>query len=88
MSPAKADPFSGHVDLPKDVDIARSRIYLEVADLSPEAAAAVTVNTHEAGGFIGKPLRLEVTREVQHGRNDILIEPFAPKAARLVVVPR
>ena len=54
-------------------------------DLSPEAAARVTVNGQDAGGFIGRPLRLDVTRLIKHGSNTILIEPFAPHSARLVV---
>ncbi len=54
-------------------------------ELTPEAAASVTVNGAFAGGFIGKPLRLDVTRFLKPGSNTIRMEPFAPKSARLVV---
>ena len=47
-------------------------------DVAPEAAARVTVNGKDAGGFIGRPLRLDVTRLLQPGTNTIRIEPFAP----------
>lgn len=84
LSPVKASPLVGHCDLPADIDLTRSRVYLEMDGLAPEAAARVTVNGHDAGGFLGAPLRLPVTPHLQTGRNDIRIEPFAPPAARLV----
>ncbi len=58
---------------------------LELDDLSPEAAARVTVNGQYAGGFIGRPFRLDVTRLLRTGPNTIRIEPFAPRTAQLVV---
>jgi len=83
---AAADPFRGRVAIPADVDIARCRVYLEIDDL-PDDSAAVTVNGAYAGGVIGKPLRLDITRRVKPGNNTVLIEPLAPKAARLVFLP-
>jgi hypothetical protein len=85
LSPVKADPFFGHCQIPADLDLKRSRIYLEAEDLAPETAARVTINDGFAGGFIDKPLRLDVTRRLQPGTNTIRIEPFAPRALRLAV---
>jgi hypothetical protein len=88
LSPVKADPFTGACEIPASVDLAKSRIYLELDALAPEAAARVTVNGAYAGGFIDKPLRLDVTRHVKAGKNTIVIEPFAPKSAQLSLYPR
>ena len=84
-SPVKANPFDATCSIPTDLDLATARVYLEVDDLTPEAAASVTVNGRFAGGFIGKPLRLNVTRFLKSGSNTIHLDPFAPKSARLVV---
>ncbi|MCL4181149.1 MAG: hypothetical protein KJ072_25815, partial [Verrucomicrobia bacterium] len=70
---------------PATLDFDRARIYLELSDLEPEAAARVTLNGHDASGFIGKPLRLDVTRFARPGTNTVRIEPFAPRTARFVV---
>jgi hypothetical protein len=88
LSPAKADPFVGHCEIPSSVDLARSRIILEMESIAPEEAARVTINGAYAGGFIGRPLRLDVTKHVKQGRNTIRIEPFAPSGARLVCYER
>jgi len=85
LSPAQADPFVGRVEIPDQVNLARSRIYLEMSGVAPEAAARVTVNGEDAGGCIGAPLRLAVTPYLKRGPNTIRIEPFAPRSARLVV---
>ena len=53
-------------------------------DELPESEASVTVNGRPAGGVIGKPWRLEITRHLKAGENTIQIEPLAPKAAKLV----
>ena len=60
LSPVKADAFEGRVQVPGDFNLARFRAVLKLGDLAPEAAACVTVNGHYAGGFIGRPFRLEV----------------------------
>ena len=67
------------------MDLNKSRVCLELDELSPETAARVTVNNEYAGGFMAKPLRLDVTKFLKAGANSIRIEPFAPKSARLVV---
>jgi hypothetical protein len=87
-SPVKSDPFVGRCEIPRDLDLRRSRVYLEMDELTPEAAARVTVNGVYAGGFIGKPFRLEVTNHLKPGTNNVIIEPFAPKGIRLQVYPR
>ncbi|MCX6877068.1 MAG: glycosyl hydrolase [Verrucomicrobia bacterium] len=84
-SPAVAHPFAGSCEIPADLDLTTVRVCLEVDELTPEAAASVNVNGAFAGGFIGKPLRLDVTRLLKPGPNTILLEPFTPKSARLVV---
>ena len=87
LSPVKADPFFGHCEISK-ASLKKSRIYLEVGALAPELAARVTVNGKDAGGFIGKPARLEVTSHLKAGPNTLRIEPFAPASVRLVVCPK
>lgn len=83
VGPSPADPYAGRVTvLPGDLG---RRFVLEVADLAPEEAARVSVNRHDAGGFINRPLRLDVTRWIQAGDNLIRIEPFSPKEAKLCV---
>jgi hypothetical protein len=83
LGPVKADPFFGHCEIPQDLSLANKRVYLEMDDPAPEVAARVTVNDQFAGGFIGKPSRLDVTRYLKPGVNAIRIEPFAPKTARM-----
>ena len=83
LSPVKADPFTGACLVPA-ADLAAARVHLELDGLAPEAAAAVSVNGAYAGGFIGAPFKLDVTRHLKAGENTIVIEPFAPKEARLV----
>jgi len=78
-----ADPFTGACTIPADIDLAASHIYLELDELAPEAAASITVNGRYAGGFIGKPFRLNVTKYLKTGANRIEITPFAPKTVRL-----
>jgi hypothetical protein len=85
LSPVTADPFFGHCELPAATDLTRSRVYLELDELAPETATRVTVNDADAGGFLARPLRLEITKLLKPGSNTLRIEPFAPKSARLVV---
>jgi hypothetical protein len=87
LSPLKAaDPFRGRATIPADVDLKKYRVFLEMDDL-PDEAAAVTVNGLKAGGLIGRPLRLDITRHIKPGENEVLIEPLAPKTARLAFYP-
>ena len=88
LSPVKGDPFLGRCQLPADLDTSRVRLFVETGAIGPEEAARVTVNGAYAGGFIGKPLRLDITRHVRPGANEIRIEPFAPKSARVTIYAR
>jgi len=85
VSPVKANPFNGKVYLPEEIDLEKTRVYLVCEDISPEAAARITLNGMYAGGFIEKPLRLEVSGFLRPGMNTIRIEPFAPKSVKLAV---
>jgi hypothetical protein len=85
LSPVKGDPFHGRCELPADGTIARSRVYVEMDEPAPESAARVTVNGRYAGGFIGGPCRVEITKLLKSGENKIVVEPFAPKSVRVVV---
>ncbi len=89
LSPIKAaDPFLGRFEIPASADLAGSRVCLEMDSIAPEEAARVTVNGHEAGGLIGKPLRIEIKALVKAGSNAIRVEPFAPVGVRVVVYGR
>jgi hypothetical protein len=83
LSPVKADPFVGHFDLPAGW-LDEGRVYLEAGEIEPEAAASATINGEYAGGFIGRPFRLEATSKLKPGRNTIEIQPFAPQSVRIV----
>ena len=84
IGPVKAaDPFRGHFSLPAGVELAKCRVCLEMGGL-PDDSAAVHINGVHAGGVIGRPSRLDVTRYLKAGENTVLIEPLAPKSARIV----
>ena len=78
-SPVPSNSFHGVCELAS----VPARAYLEADALTPEEAARVTVNGQDAGGFIGKPLRLDVTRFLKTGTNRIDMVPFAPKSVWL-----
>jgi hypothetical protein len=87
-SPVEADPFTGVCTIPDHVDLTSSRIYIELEGIKPEEAAAITINGKPAGGFICRPLRLDVTRFLKPGDNHIGVVPFAPNTVKLSVYPR
>ncbi|UCG46849.1 MAG: hypothetical protein JSU94_15285 [Phycisphaerales bacterium] len=86
-SGVKVAPFFGRCEISgmwRDA----SRVYLEADELTgdqADAEAHVTVNGRYAGGFIGRPLRLNVTKHLKMGSNSIVIRPFRPKDARIVI---
>ena len=80
---AAADPFRGRFELPADLDAAKCRVCLEMDGL-PDDSAAVHVNGVFAGGVIGRPSRLDITRHLKPGQNLVVIEPLAPKSVRVV----
>ena len=63
-----------------------ARVYLACDDVGGEKSAAVTVNGAFAGGFIGKPYRLDITKSVKAGANTLETKPFRLKNPRIVVV--
>jgi len=73
------DPFKGRCAVTKEF----SSAYLEMDDVVE--GASVKVNGRFAGGVIGAPYRLNVTSLIKPGRNTFEIEPYAPKAVRLMV---
>ena len=63
------------------------RVFFVCDDVEGEKSAAVTVNGAYAGGFIGAPYRLDVTRAVKAGANALEAKPFRLKNPRVVIVP-
>ena len=61
-----------------------SRVYLACDDVGGEKSAAVTVNGAYAGGFIGKPYRLDITKSVKAGVNTLETKPFRLKNPRIL----
>jgi hypothetical protein len=86
LSAVKADPFLGYCDI-ANADLKKALVYLELGALAPETAARITVNGNSAGGFIGKPARLEISQHLKPGANTFRIEPFAPESVRLAIYP-
>ncbi len=78
-----ADPFAGKCTIPQSVNLKKNRVFLEMDDLSE--GASVKVNGKFAGGIIGKPFRIDVTKLLKPGANSVTIEPYAPKSVSLVV---
>ena len=62
------------------------RVYLACDDVGGEKSAAVTVNGAYAGGFIGRPYRVNITKSVKPGANTLVVKPFRLKNPRIVVV--
>jgi hypothetical protein len=86
LPPVKeADPFVGRFTVPQDWLREDLRVCLEAADIPHESAAAVAVNGRYAGGFIGKPFRLDVTDHLKAGENTVEVVPFAPASVRVTV---
>ena len=61
------------------------RVYFACDDVEGEKSAAVTVNGAYAGGFIGKPYRLDITKAVETGANTLETKPFRLKNPRIVI---
>ena len=64
---------------------AGARVFFVCDGTEGESSAAVTVNGAFAGGFIGAPYRLDVTRAVQAGANTLETKPFRLKNPRIVI---
>ena len=63
-----------------------ARVFFVCDGTEGESSAAVTVNGAYAGGFIGAPYRLDVTRAVKEGANMLETKPFRLKNPRIVIV--
>jgi len=81
----QADPYRGELDIPADALGEGRRVVLECEGIAPEEAAAVSVNGKFVGGFICRPLTLDLTGHVKAGRNVIDIVPFAPTSVKVVI---
>ncbi len=84
-SPCAGTAFQGEVTMADGAIKPGQRAYLvcEMTDGAAEDAASVRLNGAYAGGFIGKPYRLEITRFLKAGRNTVRIEPFAVEKVRV-----
>ncbi len=78
-----ADPFTGTFSLPESIDLAKARVCIEMEGL--HEGARLTVNGAYAGGVIGAPCRVELTRHLKPGENVLFIEPYAPEKVRVAV---
>ncbi|MBP5320597.1 MAG: hypothetical protein J6334_06385 [Kiritimatiellae bacterium] len=65
---------------------AGARVYLVCEDVAGEKSAALTVNGRFAGGFIGAPYRVDITKAVKTGANTLQMKPFRATNPRIVVV--
>ncbi|MBP5319373.1 MAG: hypothetical protein J6334_00175, partial [Kiritimatiellae bacterium] len=63
------------------------RVYFVCDGTEGESSAAVTVNGTFAGGFIGAPYRLDITKSVKEGTNALETKPFRLKNPRIVIEP-
>ena len=86
-SPCSGVAFQGEVAIAAGAVKSGQRAFLvcEMAARAAEDAAAVRVNDAYAGGFIGKPCRIEITRLLKPGRNTVCVEPFAVECVRVEV---
>ena len=84
-SPCAGVAFQGEVVVPEGAVKPGQRAYLvcAMAEDAAEDAAAARVNGEYAGGFIGKPYRVEITRQLKSGRNTVRIEPFPVSQVRV-----
>ena len=62
------------------------RVYFICAGSEYEDSAAIEVNGAFAGGFIGAPYRLDITRFTKPGSNVLETKPFRIKNPRIVIV--
>lgn len=61
-------------------------VVLRCRGMDGEAAARVTVNGVEAGGFIGEPHELDISRFVRKGKNELTLTPFAAQGLEVIVL--
>ncbi|MCP4640826.1 MAG: hypothetical protein GY851_10350 [bacterium] len=80
-----ADPFIGECVLPNGSLDGAMRACLEMEGV--QEGAAVHINGSYAGGCIGAPFRLDVTRLLKPGKNTVEIEPYAPRRVQVAFYP-
>ena len=61
------------------------RVYFVCDGTEGEKSAAVEVNGAYAGGFIGAPFRLDITKSVRAGENRLVARPFRLKNPRIII---
>ena len=64
------------------------RVYFVCDGTEGENSAALTVNGAFAGGFIGAPYRLDITKWVKPGANTLEAKPFRLKHPKIVLVEK
>jgi hypothetical protein len=64
---------------------AGERVYFVCDGTEGENSAAVTVNGAYAGGFIGAPCRLDITKSLKAGANTLGTKPFRLRNPRIVI---
>ena len=77
-------PFSGEFEIPGD--LGDSRVFVEIEGPTTEPAARVKVNDAWAGGFIGRPYRLDITRHLKAGTNKLKVAPFGPTSVKIRIL--
>lgn len=84
-SPCAGVAFQGEVVVPEGAVKPGQRAYLvcAMAEGAAEDAVAARVNGAYAGGFIGRPYRVEITRQLKAGRNTVRVEPFPVSQVRI-----
>ena len=63
-----------------------ARVYLVCDGTQGENSTAVTVNGAYAGGFIGAPYRVDITKSVKPGANTLEAKPFRLTHPKIVVM--
>ena len=61
------------------------RVYVVCDEVEGEKSAEIRVNGAFAGGFIGAPYRLDVTKFVKPGANALALRPFRVKNPRVII---
>ncbi len=80
---APAAPFDGAWDWTEAPPEGNRRVLMFMEGV--REGARVTINGQDAGGCIGAPHMLDVTRHVRQGANTVHIEPYAPERVTVAV---